>query len=490
MERTIAARIAALETSAPVPGVLVTGYARYLSAEGTLKRLGSAVTDDHGMIEIAYDLDEAATGPFSLGVLVTAPEGPMALPGPLYQTAAHAERSHPGAQEMFLVRIPDKALQGAQVEAPLVDLALPASAATVGHRLRASFSHQAAVAAEAQVLAKEHIGRAREQMNQLESAIRTQLQTGVRVAGDEGVVPAGRYVVMPADSVAAVTREVVEQGLERHFRDATRPGQLVLPPEQAASLVADSWPAADIEALLFGTHQAEGTALSLVRRDVLLAECRDRTLPVDRCPDTPAEGETQPSGETGDPSTPVEDPALPAEADHASILRKVQELIGRAGSFPGSLDDIAHRPDLGQVDARVAGFHLRSGPADTTAVFDYDTLQIAFDHVWREAFDEDLIDTAMDLYNEIVLLGGTPPAGRVAESDYLSMLRAEVRTLANASLARPAAGRAALRRGTRMGDHRGEPDGPEPGGLPPPRGHESRPGIPPARPSGGAGQPG
>jgi hypothetical protein len=483
MEGVVIVKLVGAETKSAIPDVLVAAYCRQPATSDLPQRLGSGITDAYGMVEISYHIDEPISQPLYIGVIVTAAEGPDPAAAPLYQTSEKAERSNPGASETFLVRLPEDALRGQDVEIPEAEVEQPANARTVIHRVRTAYSQQSIIESASRSLASEHVSHARTEMLELESSIRAQLRTPLHREEDGPVVEAA-YLIGEQDSVAAATRQIIEQGLTRHFRDATRTGLLHLPPADAERI--SSLSAADVDALLFGDRIGEGTALSLVRDDPLLVACRDHRSPAcaDAAPD--ANGDADPldeppeSGGSGGPGTPE-------ETEHEAILRRVRELIGST-SGPGTGAPVG-RPGVEQIAHSIAAFRLRSSPADTTAVFDFDTLHIAFEHVWREAFDEDVIDTAMELYNEIVLLGGEPPRQRLPDATYLRALRAEVRALSRVVPPRPASGRAALRHSPVQAeplvrDHRngsvpvsaprrppGRGDGP-----PPVRGPRTRPG--------------
>ncbi len=66
------------------------------------------------------------------------------------------------------------------------------------------------------------------------------------------------------------------------------------------------------------------------------------------------------------------------------------------------------RAGLGDVQSGVDSFVLRSGPADTPALFDFHNLQIAFEPVWQELFDPKVTGTAHKLYADLVEAGLDP----------------------------------------------------------------------------------
>jgi len=98
------------------------------------------------------------------------------------------------------------------------------------------------------------------------------------------------------------------------------------------------------------------------------------------------------------------------EAPAFDIHRYVTALLEApvdSGVMPLSLQP---RPDQATVQKQVNDLELRGGPADAPAYYDFHHLQIAFDHVWTETFDQDIVERLKDLYRGILELGGDPPA--------------------------------------------------------------------------------
>lgn len=58
--------------------------------------------------------------------------------------------------------------------------------------------------------------------------------------------------------------------------------------------------------------------------------------------------------------------------------------------------------DHGQVKENIQNFELRSGPSDVTAYHDFNNLQIAFEHVWAEVFDDRLTQLGREFYHAYV----------------------------------------------------------------------------------------
>ncbi|QEA39101.1 hypothetical protein FGL86_08465 [Pistricoccus aurantiacus] len=109
------------------------------------------------------------------------------------------------------------------------------------------------------------------------------------------------------------------------------------------------------------------------------------------------------------------------------IVGQVQELEAAEAT-----DALPSRPDQQKVREAVQSLKLEGGPADATAYHDFHVLQVAFKHVWTEAFDEVLKERAKALYEEIVRVRNevgldTPAIESIAEVNQLRELIAEVR---------------------------------------------------------------
>lgn len=108
----------------------------------------------------------------------------------------------------------------------------------------------------------------------------------------------------------------------------------------------------------------------------------------------------------------------------------ISRFLGRVVDDMPSPDGVLHpetagkRPDQAAVDEAVGAFALQKGPAENAAICDFDTLQIAFDHVWKQLLDETIpnlaytanvltrrrfgVDGAVaDIFQNGRLLGGT-----------------------------------------------------------------------------------
>ncbi len=92
-----------------------------------------------------------------------------------------------------------------------------------------------------------------------------------------------------------------------------------------------------------------------------------------------------------------------AESTAAFVAKHVHGLLANVPSPeepPRLLPPAA--ADHGQVKKNIQNFELRSGAADVTAYHDFNSLQIAFEHVWAEMFDDRLRQTGQEFYHAYI----------------------------------------------------------------------------------------
>jgi hypothetical protein len=69
---------------------------------------------------------------------------------------------------------------------------------------------------------------------------------------------------------------------------------------------------------------------------------------------------------------------------------------------------VQNRAGIEEIQNGINAFTLHSGPADVPAFYDFHNLKIAFERVWQELFDDDIIKQAKNLYTDLVELGIDP----------------------------------------------------------------------------------
>jgi hypothetical protein len=91
----------------------------------------------------------------------------------------------------------------------------------------------------------------------------------------------------------------------------------------------------------------------------------------------------------------------------ASVFAK-QGVGGLTGKVVSPEDQLVFEVDkrarLVDTESNVDTFALRAGASDVTSYHDFNSLQIAFEHIWTEMFDESLKSLGIQLYHEAAVL--------------------------------------------------------------------------------------
>lgn len=103
----------------------------------------------------------------------------------------------------------------------------------------------------------------------------------------------------------------------------------------------------------------------------------------------------------------IENPETITEVLNTTIAEQIQNQLSSSTSPETALkyekvidQDYKNK----NVCESVNQFALCGGPADVTAYHDFQSLEIAFEHIWTELFDEELINKGKELYRAIVEL--------------------------------------------------------------------------------------
>jgi len=123
----------------------------------------------------------------------------------------------------------------------------------------------------------------------------------------------------------------------------------------------------------------------------------------------------------------MSDPVTKDSAAQAVLDRVVGEIQELGSGTP----TVPQRPDIAALQEAINKFQLSRSPADATAYHDFNVVQVAFKHVWMQAFDESLRALAEELYNETAKLyddaGLTvPPVDAITDVRQLQDFMSEV----------------------------------------------------------------
>ena len=376
--RALVGRVVIAETGIGIQGLTVVAVST--AAGAAPQRFGSVLTDAAGAFRIEFDGEggvrvavfaDAATADFAQALYAEP------LPG----------RSGGAALESYSIRIPQADLVKSSVPTP-VEATDPAVHAGGQYALRLQ------VGGATNVLT----ARVGQQIIEPQGPHITQFGDDVRA----DLRNRGRaFPGVTGQTVSSRLLQVFQQSLASRFANSSRRARVSMSSAERAGLPAPTATDKSVasntaEPMIFGNGAVDRYYASL-----LAPACRDMRLPATKCGDGSGSGGGS-GGTNGAPSGPstVED----------AVWRALATTPGLGGTRPGP-DDVARR---------ISGLQLASGPADVTAIHDFDVLQIAFDHVWNDLVDERVVTAATWLNQAVTRAGGAPssnlPPGTIAFS--------------------------------------------------------------------------
>ncbi len=385
--RTVTGTVFIQESSKGVGGLTVSVYS--FPQGGARSRIGSAASAQDGTFRIEYKGDEKTVWNLQLEVSVDRAE-----PTILYADAK--PRNAAGHHEAWTIRIPFATLVGAGVLGTQKPDAVAAELPALGTFL-ARAAADSSYEAEVKGAVRARLDPLRDDAQATAAAFRSELV--LRNRGDVAPPPD-----MPTSAQLAT---VLGHGFAKPPVRRPRRGFIPVSAERRAELEAAAGPdgtiAAElIEPLLYGPDRS-GERSSV---DLLAAECRAPRTLEEACPPAPA--------------VPPEPPDDHEHADEiaAAVWAELR---------PSRSDGTERRPSAADVWRRVEGLDVRSGPSEAASLFDFQAILIPFEDVWRDLIDEEAVETAAQLHDEVNRLGGRPTRGVVGATD---LLRREARFLA------------------------------------------------------------
>lgn len=391
-------------------------------------RLGSALTNNDGSFTIQYEDDvlkysnekaKAIRPHLALVVFVPETQGRKSYENILFVT--DDIRSNAGKAEIFLVKITTKALTQLSVPIPAPIKASPDETSEDKVRAYLRNKQQEAILRDGiRKINKDNIDKQREEQKKFKAAFRdsivaqdtSNLQVGFFVKENEQIEPRHLSAIAsginnfnavfypkpssedPQNPTPPPTKKVDGAPLNLYFTEA----DIVLLTPYLDGDYYKNVPEDVISPILARSEKFNGFNTVLYSENPILKYCREKTFD-EKC-----------ATEHVDNTVTHEEGALPPNAigenvevvNIGDIPRYIARLISKMPSpenaFTGT-DGIVDRPDLKQVQNGVNNFRLEKGPADVTSFHDFQSLQIAFDHVWQQLLDSGLIRCAGKLYS-------------------------------------------------------------------------------------------
>lgn len=431
---TVHGRVVLRESGVGVDGLMVSLYGSVPSvgapqapprdtADGS--RIGSVLTGPNGGFHFTYDpaaIAGSARQSVDLMVVVTGPDADLQDEDATAGSLASATRRRAGGAEVFVLRVGLEQLTAAGIEPPRTERDVGEAVEKLdASRQRTRQLDEAAGRFFAEDLKGERDlrRRASREMGPFLAAL-----SGVSKEQREG----GRRFVAPGGSVYEANRTVLKSTIEGKINAASLTGRLGLSDAQVMALKDENGNFLQIEpgvieALL--KPQALASLLGLFRLD-LFRLCNGRE--VDDCIE---ELKNEASAEPPAPIVPPIDgqqPAAPSSNGATPIMSLVEAdiptLLGTLVADMTSPESthtlgVPTRPGIDDIEQSVKAFALHSGPADVPAFHDFHQVRIAFESVWTELFDDNVMGKGEELYEMLVEVGEDPNSYLFDDDDVL-----------------------------------------------------------------------
>ncbi len=237
----------------------------------------------------------------------------------------------------------------------------------------------------------------------------------------------GRYL-QPGEDLPTAMTSIAKDGVDRRRKSAKPRGMRIRPTSDTPDFlktadgtgVAAAVPAATLLQLLADRLPVAPTA----RPDPALTACRAKSEIDQRFGQIEGTTNGIPAVAADVGSSKADGAALADPVDTKSFVAShVHDLLANVPS--PEEPPILKQPVAGgdsQAKQSIQNFELRSGASDVTSYHDFNSLQIAFDHVWSELVDKRLGQTGQDLYDayvDLLQFVGNPvdPTGQPIEAE-------------------------------------------------------------------------
>jgi hypothetical protein len=381
------------------------------SRERNWNRLGSLVTNTSGTFDLSVnDQKEEGNVPRRphLVLMVSASEDNdgQSQNGSL----ATIVRRNAASVENFIIGLSEPELAVAKVPIPKD----AQDVENVIRKRRLAAEREEKLRVESQRLSKEKL----EARRKSELLVKPQFEkflSKFSVVGENNRSLSGARYVARGASIAAANQDVFESAINSRINQASVSTFVSLSDDQAARFRDDqgrlnpSVPNPEIE-VLFKSERSRDSHTFYKNVPPGLV-CREG--PVDPCVEV-LEGKRSADDDHHEEQPTPEDAEARKEAPDAPI--KEEEITLYIGKLVKDMTPpestaifkVQSRAGVQQVQKSVNGFTLESGPADTPALYDFHHIQIAFENVWHELFDDSMINVAKELYTNLVETGIDP----------------------------------------------------------------------------------
>lgn len=374
-------------------------------------RVGSVTTDAEGSFTFRYDTDDIAAVAawkqrLDLVVVVTAPDraGDEATAsteigdGVLY--VSNTPRFAAGREEWFSIRIAEAIVRENGLD----------GAISVGTSLRAyqrGFADNIELEQGVSDIRRVDVERQTAEKKSLRAQFIDQMVTKADAIGVTGVVLAeGDTISQKVDELGAKALAVANgrinsgDGVQVNLYLTPEDRDRLAPFFAAAVDGIVTIPEHELESTLFRPNSSENPGTLLVHQNPFLKYCAETSFDESCAKFHTGLTEEDPHDHGGarDGTGGGGSDAL-TEITDADVLARMARLIGNVPSPDAVLgsDFNNQRATTDVVQASVDSFALRRGPAEVPAFYDFHSLQIAFEHVWKILVDEEAVNSAYAL---------------------------------------------------------------------------------------------
>jgi hypothetical protein len=453
----VTGKVLVRESRLGIPNLLVTLYNTSYIAEsrdshGNLvgddlqqsswDRLASIITNDVGVFNLSYNNKSGSANscqPQYLVLTVSSLEDDGNCAAEDYtqrSRIATCVRRNAGEVESFLVLIEESKLRALGIIVP----GTQEHVQNLIKRQRAADKIQALLDEESNRLFAERLSKRREFERIAESKFQKFLYA---LSAGSTSLASSRYIP-PGASILDATLKIIRSDIEKKINNATVAGVVALTDEQAASFRGSNGELmSEISESFFDRHirpqRPPSKSGSLTKKTPPLFVC-NRFRPIDSCTKILQEEEEELG--VGGVHDGEAEPVQPTEGGNgeAEFKLKVPALVETAVKYMGSPESstifqVNSRAGIEQIQDGINGFMLHSGPADVPSFHDFHHLNIAFEHVWQELFDENVTEKSKELYTELVELGLDPNEYLLSlgEKPPIKLLKNDVKKASEAS---------------------------------------------------------
>jgi hypothetical protein len=237
--------------------------------------------------------------------------------------------------------------------------------------------------------------------------------TPSRVSSDGRARPT---YLAPGDDLAKSQKMLINEGIDSRRASSVTHSMRIIESDELGKFIKRTGSKRTIslpDLMSYMNLKLQGRSFVVPEVDRLLATCKAeieverRVKQILASNSVPSEGNPQ--------STPADTPSqdddpTPTDPDaaHLTATKLVKEQVDlqmdKATSPESQLRySIPDRSDqLDKLHSNIQSFELRSGPSDVTSYHDFQNLQIAFENIWTELFDDKLTSLGQQLYAEYV----------------------------------------------------------------------------------------